>query len=209
MLPRIFDLFFRVDGTLERSQGGLGIGLSLVRRLVELHNGTVTVRSNAGTGTEFTVRLPIEVASVVSAGQPVGTNGQGAPVARRILVVDDMRDAAESLALVLRLKGNDVMIAHDGLDAVEAAERFRPHVVLLDIGMPKLNGFEACARIRKQPWGREMVLIALTGWGQSEDRRRTHEAGFDAHLVKPVDLDVLSKQLDALSVDRNAPDRTR
>jgi len=188
-LPRLFEMFFQIDRSLERSQGGLGIGLSIVRRLVELHGGRVEARSEGvGKGSEFIVRLPVLVEQPKSA-EPQEPNGNGtakATTTRRILVVDDNRDAADSLAMLLRLTGNEVHTAYDGVDGIEAAERCKPDVVLLDIGMPKLNGYDACRRIRNELWGKDMVLIALTGWGQEEDRRHTVESGFDAHMVKPV-----------------------
>jgi PAS domain S-box-containing protein len=186
-LPRLFEMFYQVDRTLERSQGGLGIGLSLVRRLVEFHGGSVEVRSEGlGKGSEFIVKLPILVREPEAlAVQP--NNAVRNMSTTRILVVDDNRDSAESLSMFLRLNGHEVSTAYDGIEAVEAAERFRPDAVLLDIGLPRLSGEDACRRIRAWPWGRDMMLVALTGWGQDADRRRTLEAGFDAHLVKPVD----------------------
>lgn len=189
-LPRLFEIFYQVDQTLERSQGGLGIGLSLVKQLVELHGGTVEAYSDGiGCGSEFVVRLPVLVAKQGEAAKMEGAiNGKTSVLAgRRILVVDDNRDAADSLAMLLRLAGNDVRTAYDGGEGIEVAESFRPDAVLLDIGMPTLNGHEACRRIRGNPWGEEIVVVALTGWGHEDDRRRTVEAGFDAHLVKPVD----------------------
>ena len=197
-LPSLFQMFFQVDRSLERAQGGLGIGLSLVRRLVELHGGTVKAHSAGhGKGSEFTVRLPTlpEVLAAQPGHGAIGGAGAKVEAARRILVVDDAHDSAEMLATLLQLRGNEVQTAYDGLAAVEAAERWRPDVVLLDIGMPRLNGYDACRRIREEPWGKTMVLIALTGWGQEEDKRRTREAGFDGHLVKPVDPDALLKFL--------------
>ena len=197
-LSGLFQMFFQVDGDLEQSQGGLGIGLALVRRLVEMHGGSVKADSaGRGKGSEFTVRLPVlaEEPDPKMALKPAGNGVARAKAGRRILVVDDMRDNADSLAMLLKLDGNEVQTAYDGLAAVEAAERFRPDVVLLDIRMPKLNGFDACRRIREQPWGKSMMLIALTGWGQEEDQRRTEEAGFDSHLVKPVDPAALADLL--------------
>jgi signal transduction histidine kinase len=203
-LPRLFEMFFQVDRTLERSQGGLGIGLSLVRRLVELHGGRVDARSEGvGKGSEFIVRLPVLVEkSIPPQSQEPGGNGRTKTTARRILVVDDNRDSADSLAMLLRLTGHEVHAAYDGVEGVEAAERVRPEVVLLDIGMPGLNGYDACRRIRGQEWGKDVMLIATTGWGQDEDRRRTGEAGFDAHLVKPVDPQALMRLLAGLQVVR-------
>jgi PAS domain S-box-containing protein len=199
MLPRVFDLFTQADRSLEKSQGGLGIGLTLVRRLVELHGGTVEARSEGlGRGSEFIVRLPIV------AEQPSGKlvrptrpgPGKGAAAPCRILVVDDNRDAADSLALMLQLTGHEVHTAHDGLEAVAAATKLKPDVVLLDIGMPHLNGFDAARLIRENLRGQETLLVALTGWGQEEDRRRSQEAGFDYHLVKPVDPAALQTLLE-------------
>jgi len=195
-LPRIFEMFVQIDTSLERSVGGLGIGLTLVKNLVEMHDGTVEVHSaGVGQGSEFVVRLPI-VVEPPKPPAPKPTVSEPPPTtARRILVVDDNRDSAMSLAMVLKLTGHETHTAYDGLEAVEAAATFRPDVVLLDIGLPKLNGYDACRKIREQPWGKGMVLIALTGWGQDEDRRKSQEAGFDAHLVKPVDHAALTKLL--------------
>jgi signal transduction histidine kinase/DNA-binding response OmpR family regulator len=193
-IPRIFDMFTQIDTSLERTRGGLGIGLTLVRSLVEMHAGTVQVRSaGINQGSEFVVRLPLltEVPDQLSS-EPIPVEP---PPRRRILVVDDNRDGASSLAELLELIGHETGIAHDGLEAVKAAENFRPDVVLLDIGLPKLNGFEVARRIRQQPWGKDMMLVALTGWGQEEDRRMSSEAGFDGHLVKPADLVALSEIL--------------
>jgi CheY-like chemotaxis protein len=197
-LPGLFQMFFQVDRALERSQGGLGIGLSLVRRLVELHGGSVKAHSaGSGQGSEFTVLLPAlaEELELQPAPEPAGSGVTKTKTSRRILVVDDMRDNADSLAMLLELGGNEVQIAYDGQAALEAAERFRPDVVLLDIRMPKLNGYDACRRIREQPWGKSMMLIALTGLGQQADQRRADEAGFDSHLVKPVDPAALDELL--------------
>ncbi|MEP6922266.1 MAG: ATP-binding protein [bacterium] len=195
-LPHIFEMFVQVDRSLEHSQGGLGIGLTLVRRLIEMHGGSVEARSaGAGKGSEFIIRLP-SIVVAQSLRSPDEKPGKVDPIIRRrILVVDDNRDSAESMAMVLSLSGHEVATGHDGLQAVEMAETFRPHVVFLDIGMPGLNGFEACRRIREQPWGQKIVLVALTGWGQEEDKRQSQEAGFNAHLVKPVDLAALEKLL--------------
>jgi PAS domain S-box-containing protein len=203
MLLRIFDLFTQGDRTLERSHGGLGIGLTLAKHLVDMHGGTVEASSaGPGFGSEFVVRLPIlvkhpEVAE--RAATPTVSRHAAGP--RRILVVDDNADSAESLAMLLKLNGHETRLAYDGLQAVEAAEQFRPDLVLLDIGLPKLNGFDACRRIREHAWGQNMVLVALTGWGQEEDRRKTKDAGFDHHLTKPVDYDALMQLL----VSRAAP----
>jgi CheY-like chemotaxis protein len=192
----VFDLFTRVDRSLEKSQDGLGVGLTIVRRLVELHGGRVEARSEgAGKGSEFIVHLPI-VPSAMS-GRPENDGGQPiSPKDRyRVLVVDDHADAADSLAMMLSLIGHEVRTARDGLAGVEAASEFRPDVILLDIGMPRLNGYDACRRIRELPGGKEAVIVALSGWGQEEDKRRSREAGFDGHLVKPAEPAALEKLL--------------
>lgn len=199
MLPKVFEMFTQVDRSLERSQGGLGIGLTLVKVLVELHGGSVEARSDGpGQGSEFVVRLPVEPTAVPVAGPPSESGERaGPPGTCRILVADDNVDSAASLALMLKIMGHEVRTANDGLQAVEVAAAFRPDVILLDIGMPNLNGYEACRRIREGP-GEGAVLVALTGWGQDEDRRRSREAGFDHHLVKPVDPVALAKLLASL-----------
>ena len=196
-LDGIFEMFAQVDDESERPRRGLGIGLTLVRRLVQLHGGTVTARSEGrGLGSEFEVRLPIaESHPDFEAEVPARTLDS---IARRILVVDDNRDSAESIATLLQLSGHRPFVVHDGLAAVEAAEHLRPDVVLLDVGLPKLSGIDACRRIRSHAWGKGMVIVALTGWGQESDRRNTTEAGFDAHLVKPVDYGNLLQLLAAL-----------
>ncbi len=197
VLPRVFDLFAQADGTLQRAQGGLGIGLTLVKRLVEMHGGTVTAHSEGpGKGSEFVVRLPLAgearpAAAAPQAGEPP------AAAARRILVVDDNRDAADSLGLLLRFLGHEVRVAHDGPAALEAARAWRPAVVLLDIGMPGMDGYAVARALRALPELEGVVLIALTGWGQEEDRRRSRAAGFDHHLIKPVDLEALQALLAA------------
>jgi PAS domain S-box-containing protein len=191
MLPKVFEMFTQVDRTLDRSQAGLGIGLSLVKALVEMHEGVVEARSDGlGKGSEFVVRLPASVEKLVQAMQSASTQ-QKREAKYRILVVDDNRDTAGSLAMILQMMGNDTRTAYDGEEAVAAASEFQPDVILLDLDLPKLNGYEVCRRIRKQPGGKELVIIAQTGYGQAEDRRRTHEAGFDYHIVKPLDPDAL------------------
>ncbi|HET8946303.1 MAG TPA: ATP-binding protein, partial [Candidatus Polarisedimenticolia bacterium] len=186
MLPRVFDIFTQVDRTLEGAQGGLGIGLSLVKGLVETHGGTVEAHSaGRGLGSEFVVRLP-------ALPEMPAARGNGAPSAapvmpRRVLIVDDNRDAAVSLAAMLNFMGNVTQTAHDGVEALDVAETFRPDLVVLDIGMPRLSGYDTARRLRERPWGRDVVLVALTGWGQEEDRRRSRDAGFDSHLVKPIE----------------------
>jgi CheY-like chemotaxis protein len=169
----------------------MGIGLSLVKEFVELHGGRVEVRSmGLGQGSEFLVRLSVAAGDVsepaVAAENPRGPR-------RRVLVVDDNRDAAASLTLILKLMGHEVRTVHDGEAAVAVAEEYRPRLVLMDLGMPKVDGYEAARRMRAQPWGAELFLVALTGWGAEDDRRRTQDAGFDSHLVKPVDIDTLKR----------------
>ncbi len=200
-LEAIFEMFSQVDKTLERSQGGLGLGLSLAKRLAELHGGTIEAHSEGhGLGSEFTVRLPI-LADTPEA-EPRSTAAAGSFIPdmppRRILVVDDSLDSAESLSMLLRIHGDDTRTARDGVEAIELAQQFRPDVVLLDIGLPRMNGYDVCRRIRKQPWGSGMILIALTGWGQAEDKRRAQDAGFDEHMVKPVDPAMLMNLLASL-----------
>lgn len=198
-LPDIFKMFTQVDTSLERSRGGLDIGLTLVKNPVEMHDGTVEACSpGVGKGTEFAVRLPVLTEPPMPPPcEPTGVK-QAARVKRRILVVDDNQDSAHSLALLLKLAGHEAHIANDGVEAVEAAAKFQPDVILLDIGLPKLNGYEAARRIREQRGEKGLVIVALTGWGQEEDRRRSEEAGFDAHMVKPMDHDALAKLLEEL-----------
>ncbi len=190
-LSHVFEMFAQVDTSLERSRDGLGIGLTLVKTLVEMHGGSIQARSEGpGRGSEFTVRLPVLTEAATSVEQAAVAkpliNGR-----RRVLIVDDNPDGAESLAMLLELYGHETHKVHDGFDAIAAAERLRPDAVLLDIGLPNLDGYEVCRRIRREPWGREMLLIALTGWGKQEDRQRSRDAGFNNHLVKPVDSEAL------------------
>ena len=198
LLPRLFEMFVQADTSQERSREGLGIGLTLVKTLVEMQGGTVEAHSEGPSfGSEFVIRMP----TVAEMPRPLPPEAVPEPlpaIRRRILVVDDNEDAAEWLATVLRLNGHETHVAHDGLEAVTTAERIRPDAVLLDIGLPRLDGYEACRRIRAQSWGRDLLLVALTGWGQDEDRQESRDAGFDAHLVKPVDDGVLLKLLASL-----------
>ena len=197
-LPRIFDMFTQVDTALERSRDGLGIGLTLVKTLVEGQSGTVEARSDGpGLGSEFIVRLPTveAAASLEPPAEIEAMRGSG----QRILIVDDSLDGAESLSLLLQVNGYETHKAYDGIEAFDAADRLRPDAILLDIGLPRLNGYEACRRIRQQPWGARILLVALTGWGMDEDRNRSREAGFDSHLVKPVDGAVLLKLLSTVT----------
>jgi signal transduction histidine kinase len=230
LLPDIFDMFTQLDRSAGHSQSGLGIGLALVRKLLEMHGGSVTASSaGEGMGSEFTLTMPVaaeirqpvpsismvrqvlaeveipgpakpgsvEVNCGVTEGVKAVTEGSST-VRRRILVADDNSDALESLAMLLELGGHEVFSAANGALALESAERHQPEVALLDIGMPKLDGYEVARRIRAQPWGKNIVLVALTGWGQESDRRRSGEAGFDTHLVKPLDLDKLAELLRTL-----------
>jgi PAS domain S-box-containing protein len=190
MLPRVFELFMQVDHKGNHSGEGLGIGLSLVKRLVELHGGTVSAHSDGqGRGSEFTLRLPVHDGATPGSRARGPSEETSGPPGRlcRILVVDDNKDSAESLALLLGVSGHQSEVAHDGEQAVEKSADFMPDIILLDIGLPGMDGYETCRTIRAQPWGRNVLVVAVTGWGQPEDRRRSREAGFNAHLVKPVD----------------------
>ncbi len=206
-------MFTQLNHQAGHPQSGLGIGLALVRNLLEMHGGTVTAFSEGhGLGSEFLITLPVMKNETVRGEN--GANGRAsalesegparedtAPqIRRRILVADDNPDALESLATLLELGGHEVFSAANGALALESAERNLPEVALLDIGMPKLDGYEVARRIRAQPWGRTITLVALTGWGQDSDRRRSGEAGFDSHLVKPLDLDKLMELLGRLPV---------
>jgi signal transduction histidine kinase len=195
MMPRVFEMFTQVDLTLHRSQGGLGIGLALVRELAEMHGGRIEAFSEGlGKGSEFVLTLPLRA----DLRAPEPASKPPAPVhaaATRILVVDDNRDAAQALVAMLRLMGGDVQEAHDGAHALRIAETFRPELVLLDIGMPGMSGLEVARRMRALPWGAGVTLVAQTGWGQEQDRERARAAGFDVHLTKPIDHAALVKLL--------------
>jgi signal transduction histidine kinase/CheY-like chemotaxis protein len=203
-LSNIFEMFSQVDRT-SRPQGGLGIGLHLVKRLVEMHGGQVSAHSDGpGMGSRFTVRLPALPESVrieeVELPKPVPAASEEPRFARRVLVVDDNADNAELLKILLDDQGHETFVAHDGVEGLAAAERLRPDVVLMDLGLPRIDGFDACRRIREQPWGKRMLMIAITGWGQDVDRRKSQEAGFDHHLVKPVDAHAISELMNVSSV---------
>jgi CheY-like chemotaxis protein len=189
MLGRVFELFTQVHRSLDRAQGGLGIGLTLVRRLVEMHGGRVEVHSpGLNQGSEFTIHLPLladEAAERPSARAGAQKDGPARP--RRVLLVDDNKDAAEMLAELLRTEGHEVRLVHDGREVLGEAQSFGPDVVLLDIGLPGLDGYEVARRLRAHPALGALRLVAVTGYGQESDRERTREAGFDHHLVKPVD----------------------
>jgi two-component system CheB/CheR fusion protein len=201
MLPKVFDLFTQVDRAIDRSLGGLGIGLTLVRRLTELHGGTVEAFSGgAGQGSEFVVRLPqapeeTPAHPVVGQGEKGVLSGPAPAVRRRLLVVDDNKDSADTLAMLLRLLGNDVDTAHDGVQALQAVADYRPDAVLLDIGLPGMSGYDVAREVRVRPELGQPILIALTGFGSEEDRRQSRESGFNAHLVKPVELTTLQALL--------------
>jgi CheY-like chemotaxis protein len=195
-LASVFDMFTQVDTSLERASAGLGIGLTLVKILTEMHGGSVTAYSGGlGQGSEFVVRLPVELSREVPVAPLPAPEVAVAPL--RILVVDDNRDAADSLSMLLALNGHLTHTEHDGVAAVAAAAMFRPDVILMDIGLPGLNGYEAARQIRAQHTGddRPPVLVAVTGWGQSEDRQRSQKAGFDAHVVKPMNDVTLNRML--------------
>jgi len=191
-MPEIFEMFSQVSSVAGRSEGGLGIGLALVKGIAEMHGGSVEARSRGlGFGSEFIVRLPLAARPQVASR--FGADPEQAPPARRrILVADDNRDAAESLAMLLEMAGHEVRVAHLGRAALALAQVFRPDTALLDIGMPDLSGYEVAQSLRAEPWAANIRLIALTGWGQDSDRRRALEAGFDHHLIKPVDPDQLA-----------------
>jgi CheY-like chemotaxis protein len=188
MLPRVFELFTQADQAMDRSLGGLGVGLTLTRRLVEMHGGTIAAASEGrGRGAQFTVRLPVEVA-----GTPPAPAVLGAARSRSILIVEDNDDARESLRLLLESLGHRVLEAGNGPDGLALALHHRPEVVLIDLGLPRLDGYDVARALRASPGAAATVLIAVTGYGQAEDRRRSKEAGFDAHLVKPVSQTLLS-----------------
>jgi PAS domain S-box-containing protein len=204
-LPHVFDVFVQVDSAWKRAQGGLGIGLSLVKEFVGLHGGRVEAHSDGpGKGSEFIVRLPAAV-EMTAAEPPTAPAATTRGPRRRILVVDDNRDAALSLSLLLGILGHEVRMAHDGEQGAAAAAAFRPELILMDLGMPTLDGYEAARRIRAEAGGDEPFLVALTGWGAEDDRRRTHTAGFDRHLVKPVDSDALTRIIAEMAIGSHRP----
>jgi CheY-like chemotaxis protein/anti-sigma regulatory factor (Ser/Thr protein kinase) len=206
VLPSVFDLFVQADRSLARSEGGLGIGLTLVKRLVELHGGTVEAHSEGpGRGSEFVVRLPALRGARPPQPRRGGGAGAGPPPRRRVMVVDDNADAAASLALLLRLRGHEVATAADGLATLELARSFRPEVVLLDLGLPGMDGYEVARRLRAEAELATVRFVAMTGHGHEEDRRRCREAGFAEHLMKPADLDEVERMLAASPPAKNPP----
>jgi CheY-like chemotaxis protein len=208
-LPTIFDMFTQIEESLEKSRGGLGIGLTLAKQLIELHGGAIEARSEGpGKGAEFKVRLPaVPVLSAVATPSDDELM-HDIPVRFRILVADDNLDAAESLGMMLRLMGHDVRTVRDGLQAVEEAAAFRPDLALLDIGMPGLSGYDVARRIREQRWGQEIILIALTGWGQEEDKRKAQQAGFDQHFTKPASPNELARMIARLHAESVRTDQS-
>lgn len=209
VLPRIFEMFTQSTMSLERAQGGLGVGLALVERLVKMHGGTVTAYSaGAGQGSQFTIRLPLAQAQRATPAESTDPVVHAGAKRCRVLVVDDNVDSVDSLGMLLRLMGHEVATASDGRSALSRAEEFRPQVAILDIGLPKVNGYDLAKQIRARDWAKDVVLVALTGWGQEQHRRRSVEAGFNHHLTKPVEFDMLQKILaeaDSCSPNRNEP----
>jgi PAS domain S-box-containing protein len=198
-LEQVFEMFTQVHQSFERTHRGLGIGLTLVRRLVQMHGGTVTANSaGPGRGSEFVVRLPVMVESPQASGKKWDLTAGQTISPRRVLVVDDNEDAAMTLAALMKIAGHQTVLAHDGEQACAISESYRPDIVLLDIGLPKMSGYDVCRFIRQQPWSSDAVIIALTGWGHDDDRRKSSAAGFDAHLVKPVDHGNLLSTLQSL-----------
>jgi CheY-like chemotaxis protein len=196
LLPRIFDLFVQGDRALDRSQGGLGIGLSVVRRLVEMHGGQVLVRSaGIGQGSSFAIRLPLIDRPGASHGEPEHI----AAARKRVLIVDDNQDAADTLAMLLQLDGHETQAVYTSREALEQAQSFHPDIMLLDIGLPEMNGYEVARKLRSQPALKAIRLIAVTGYGQAVDRVRAREAGFDDHLMKPVESAALARALAGVS----------
>lgn len=200
MLPRLFTMFFQSQRALERAEGGLGVGLSLVRGLVRLHGGSVQARSEGlGRGSEFTVRLPAGAPLPEYLDAELEKESLTMDVGLKILVVDDNRDAADTCAMLLEASGNHVQTAYTGRQALELARTFRPHALLLDIGLPDIDGYQLAERVRATPWGRHAILVAVTGWGQDQDRRRAVASGFDEHLVKPISAETVESLLYSLA----------
>jgi CheY-like chemotaxis protein len=198
MLPKIFEMFTQVGRSIRQSEGGLGIGLSLAKRLVEMHGGNIDVSSEGlGKGSEFVVRIPLAHASRNESMALVeGSSITEPPILqRRILIADDNPDVVETFEVMLQTLGYEVQTALDGIEALEKAEQFQPHAIVLDLGMPKLDGYETAKRIRQRPWGQDVVLVAVTGWGNENDKLKSADAGFNMHLVKPIDATILLQYL--------------
>jgi len=206
LLPRVFTMFFQSHQALGRAEGGLGIGLSLVRGLVMLHGGSVQARSEgAGKGSEFIMRLPTGTPLPEPLDAEAESESLAAGAGLKILVVDDNRDAADTCAMLLEASGHHVQTAYTGRQALELARTFRPHALLLDIGLPDIDGYELARQVRAAPWGRTAVLVAVTGWGQEQDRLRAVAAGFDQHLVKPISAETVDSLLQSLARGGGAP----
>jgi CheY-like chemotaxis protein len=198
-------MFTQVNRTLDRSQGGLGIGLALVKRLVEMHGGTIAAESpGANQGSTFTVRLPLAPAPAEASPPELPAGGRAATAGLKVLIADDNEDAADSLATLLELSGHEARTAYSGATAVAAAEAFSPDVVFLDLGMPGMSGYEVAKRLRAEPRHAGTRLVALTGWGNEEDRQKTAAAGFDFHLTKPADTDEVRRLLTEIAAGRGA-----
>jgi CheY-like chemotaxis protein len=194
----VFEMFTQVGRSLEQTEGGLGIGLALAKRLVEMHGGKIEARSEGlGKGSQFVVTLPAAANSSTEELSP-GEEPMFKATKRRILIADDNRDVAEAFGVMLETVGHEVVTAHDGMEVLEKAEHFQPDIIVLDIGMPKINGYDAARRLRQQPWGKDVVLVAITGWGNEKDKGQSQEAGFDFHLVKPVDPGALCRLVDSV-----------
>jgi CheY-like chemotaxis protein len=192
-IPNVFEMFAQISGGQQNEDGsGLGIGLNIVQRLVHMHKGSITGHSDGlGKGCEFSVRLPVSKEVPSAAPQNAAPAQPQTLELRRVLVVDDNQDAALSMSMILKKQGHVVDIAHDGIEAVAKAELLQPQIIFMDLGMPRMNGYEACKAMRGAAWGKDLYIIALSGWGQAEDRKRSDEAGFDEHIVKPIDRKTL------------------
>ena len=200
MRPDLFEIFHQAKDTLDRSQGGLGIGLALSKGLVELHGGRIEAESDGpGHGSTFRVVIPFDATlpDIPAASDVAAATTRPPARQRRVLVVDDNRDITSTMGMVLEIEGYEFALAHDGVEALEVAEAFRPQAAFVDIGMPGMDGYQVAARLRGTDWGRDMLLIATTGWGQQEDKQRALDAGFDLHLTKPVSPDELANLLAA------------
>jgi len=204
-MERVFDMFAQVQRAEDRSQGGLGIGLNIAKHVVEMHGGRIAVTSDGlYRGSCFTVQLPLSVLPLTEPVVPARKGPSTASVRKRVLIVDDNQDAASMMALLLGKWGHEIHVAHDGQEALELGARVEPELVLMDIGMPVMDGHNACEHMRRTEWGRKALIVALTGWGQDEDTRRSHEAGFDHHLVKPISSEVLLNVLAMANAPRSA-----